>query len=252
MFIVIMSQSAHLAHVGTEFPNGMRQRIARAHQALKRRWNVQMVRRSRASSLRVVRRIALLGGVLISAMMLPCATHAAGGSPAAVQAVAHGVPAYRVLPGDALDISVWGESTLQLKGVRVLPDGSISFPLAGRIEVAGMTTSAIETELARRLSPYLKTPQVSVMVSDTAGSLVYVLGKVDKPGPVPLTRPMTVLQVLSVTGAFDKFADTSNIRVLHMTPSGQQVITVNYDAMVKGRDLSDNVQVQPGDTILVP
>ncbi len=189
--------------------------------------------------------------VWLLATGLPSAVLAAGGEATATAGGAE-IPAYRILPGDALDISVWGESTLQLKDVRVLPDGSISFPLAGRVVVAGLNSTQIAAVLTRKLTEFLKSPQVTVMVSDPAGSLVYVLGKVDKPGPVPLTRPMTVLQVLSVTGAFDKFADTSNIRLLHMTPQGQQVITINYDAMAKGRDLSNNVQVQPGDTILVP
>ena len=176
----------------------------------------------------------------------------AGPSGAAVEPTQKLNQAYRVLPGDALDISVWGESTLQLKDVRVLPDGSISFPLAGRMEVAGLNTSDIENALNKKLLVYLKDPKVSVMVTDTSGSVVYVLGKVDKPGPVPLSRPMTVLQVLSVTGSFDKFADTSEIHLLRMTPAGQVVITVNYDAMAKGHDLGNNVTVQPGDTILVP
>jgi len=192
--------------------------------------------------------LRLCAGLLLAGQMF-VATGVHAGSAVAQPANA---AIYHILPGDALDISVWGESTLQLKAVRVLPDGSISFPLAGRVVVAGLGTTQVEGLLAKKLSDYLKEPQVTVMVSDTSGDVVYVLGKVDKPGPVALNRPMTVLQVLSVTGAFDKFADTSSIHLLRESATGQQVMTVNYDAMAKGHDLDENVTVEPGDTILVP
>ena len=173
--------------------------------------------------------------------------------------VAHSLPApaaplpdYRILPGDALDISVWGEDSLQLKGLRVLPDGSISYPLAGRVEVAGLTSTEVEHTLTDKLKAYLKDPKVTVIVTGTDGDVVYVNGKVNKPGPVPLTGPMTVLQVLSIAGGFDRFADTGDIKVLRTTSHGQTVLPVNYDALVKGHDLNSNIQMQAGDTILVP
>lgn len=167
-------------------------------------------------------------------------------------ALAADLPAYHIMPGDALDISVWGEDSLQLKGLRVLPDGSISYPLAGRLDVAGLTSTDVEHRLTDRLKTYLKEPKVTVIVTGIDGNVVYVTGKVNKTGPVALTGPMTVLQVLSVAGGFDKFADTSNIKVLRNTAHGQAVYPVNYDALVKGHDLDSNLTMQAGDTILVP
>ncbi len=167
-------------------------------------------------------------------------------------AVAAELPAYHIMPGDALDISVWGEDSLQLKGLRVLPDGSISYPLAGRLDVAGLTSTDVEHRLTDKLKTYLKEPKVTVIVTGIDGNVVYVTGKVNKTGPVALTGPMTVLQVLSVAGGFDKFADTGNIKVLRNTAHGQTVYPVNYDALVKGHDLDSNLTMQAGDTILVP
>lgn len=159
---------------------------------------------------------------------------------------------YRLLQGDTLLVSVWGEETLQLKEIRVLPDGSISFPLAGRMDVAGLTTSEVESLVSEKLKTYLPDPQVTVIVTGIEGNRVYVVGKVSKPGPVLLTSPLTVLQALSLAGLFDRFADTGNIKVLRNTAQGQKVFSVNYNTLIKGQDLGSNITILPGDTILVP
>lgn len=154
---------------------------------------------------------------------------------------------YRIKEGDALQISVWGDQTLQ-KEVKVLPDGSISFPLAGRVDVVDSTAADVEKKLTEKLKTYLSDPQVTVIVSNIEGNRVYVLGKVVKPGPVQMAGPMTVLQALSVAGGLDKFAEGSSIRVLR----GQTVMPVDYRALLQGHNLSSNVLLKTGDTILVP
>ena len=116
---------------------------------------------------------------------------------------------YRLLQGDSLLISVWGEETLQLKEIKVLPDGSISFPLAGRMDVSGLTTSEVESLVSEKLKAFLPDPQVTVIVTGIEGNRVYVVGKVSKPGPILLSSPLSVLQALSLAGLFDKFADSS-------------------------------------------
>jgi polysaccharide biosynthesis/export protein len=155
--------------------------------------------------------------------------------------------AYRIKEGDALQISVWGDQTLQ-KEVKVLPDGSISFPLAGRIDVVDTTALDVEKKLTEKLKTYLPDPQVTVSVSNIEGNRIFVLGKVVKPGPVQMTGPMTVLQALSVAGGLDKFAEGSAIRVLR----GQSVMPVDYKALLQGQNLNSNVLLKTGDTILVP
>ncbi len=162
------------------------------------------------------------------------------------------LPTYHILPGDTVSVSVWGDDSLQFKDLQVLPDGSISFPLAGRIDAAGQTSTDVERIIADRLKTYLKDPKVSVMITATGGSNVYVVGKVAKPGPVPLTGPLTVLQALSVAGLFDKFADPSNIKVLRSNGGKQSIFPVNYDDLIKGHNLDSNIELLPGDTILVP
>lgn len=158
---------------------------------------------------------------------------------------------YRLKAGDALNISVWGEETLQ-KDTKVLPDGSITFPLAGRIDVAGATAAEVEKRVTTKLTTYLPDPQVTVVVSGTEGNRIFILGKVLKPGPVPLTGPMTVMQALSLTGGFDKFADLGAIKVLRNGKDGQIVMPIDYNALIKGQKLESNIVLNAGDTILVP
>ena len=159
---------------------------------------------------------------------------------------------YKLKEGDSLQISVWGEETLQ-KEVKVLPDGSISFPLAGRVEVVDATSAEVEKRLTEKLKTYLPDPQVTVVVSNIEGNRVFILGKVLKPGPVLMTGPMTVMQALSLAGGLDKFADLGSIKVLRSGgPGGQTVIPVNYNALIRGQNLNSNVLLKTGDTILVP
>ena len=148
--------------------------------------------------------------------------------------------AYKLNQGDMLQISVWGEETLQ-KEVRVLPDGSISFPLAGRVEVANTTTPEVEKLVTEKLKAYLPDPQVTVIVSNIEGNRAYVLGKVLHPGPVLLIAPMTVLQALSFAGGLDKFADLDAIKVLRKGANGQTAIPVNYDKLIEGQSLDSNI-----------
>lgn len=158
---------------------------------------------------------------------------------------------YLLSPGDRVMISVWQEETLRQE-TTVLPDGSITFPLAGRVNVAGLDPTAAAQKISAGLKAYLAEPNVSVVVTGTAGNLVYVQGKVIKPGPVPMAGPTAVLQALSMSGGLDKFADESAIKVIRGTGTTQKVLPVRYKDLVSGRDLSTNFQLQAGDTLVVP
>lgn len=162
------------------------------------------------------------------------------------------VSAYKLRHGDALMVSVWRDEALRMQ-VRVLPDGSITFPLAGRVEVVGLSTPEVEARVAEKLKKYIPVPVVTVAITATDGNQVYVLGKVVRPGAVILTSPeTTVLQMLSQVGGLDRFADGNSIRVLRNSPQGNRILPVRYDDLVKGNQLETNVVLMPGDTILVP
>ena len=166
-------------------------------------------------------------------------------------AAAPSEPAYRLNPGDVVMVSVWQEDSLKQEAT-VLPDGSITFPLAGRIDVAGLDVASVEKQVASKLEKFLPDPNVSVVVKSNAGNLVYVQGKVIKPGPVQMSGPTAVLQALSMSGGLDKFADESEIMVVRGTGTSQRILPVRYKDLVTGRDMSTNIQLQAGDTLVVP
>ncbi|MGE8058496.1 polysaccharide biosynthesis/export family protein [Pseudomonas sp. NPDC089547] len=158
---------------------------------------------------------------------------------------------YLLSPGDVVMVSVWQEDSLRQEAT-VLPDGSITFPLAGRINVAGQDVTAVEKQVAAKLEKFLPDPNVSVVVKSIAGNLVYVQGKVIKPGAVQMAGPTAVLQALSMSGGLDKFADESEIKVVRGTGASQKILPVRYKDLVSGRDMSTNIQLQAGDTLVVP
>ena len=158
---------------------------------------------------------------------------------------------YKLRQGDLIQVSVWGEDKLQKESL-ILPDGSITYPLAGRVEVLGLTSLETEKRIAEKLKGYLPDPQVSVVIVSIEGNHAHVLGKVMKPGQIPMTGPMTVLDALSVAGGLDKFADRSSIKVLRNTPQGQKAIPIYYDQLLRGEHLESNITLNPGDTVLVP
>ncbi len=171
---------------------------------------------------------------------------------AGTAAIAQPAAAYKLRHGDALMVSVWRDEALRME-VRVLPDGSITFPLAGRVEVVGLSTQEAEARIVERLKKYIPEAVVTVAITATDGNRVFVLGKVVNPGPVTLMSPeTTVLQMLSQVGGLDRFADGNSIRVIRNSPQGNRVIPVRYDDLVKGNQLETNVVLLPGDTILVP
>ncbi len=159
--------------------------------------------------------------------------------------------AYRLRAGDRVLVSVWREDALA-REVQVLPDGSITFPLAGRVVVAGSGVTEAEQAIAERLRRYMADPVVSVSVTAIEGNTVYVLGQVERPGPIVMAAPMTVLQALSIAGGVTPFAKGNSIQVLRDAPQGRRVIRVRYNDLVRGQGLDTNVKLQPGDTILVP
>jgi polysaccharide export outer membrane protein len=160
-------------------------------------------------------------------------------------------PAYILNPGDALQISVWREDSLQ-KEVRVLPDGSVTFPLVGRVDVGGVGTQEVEKRITAKLKDHFPDPVVTVVVTGIDGNRAYVLGKVPKPGPLIMTGPVTVLQALSMAGGLDKFADEGSIKVVRSIAGDQKILSVAYKDLISGRDMATNLLLKAGDTLIVP
>ncbi len=160
-------------------------------------------------------------------------------------------PAYLLNPGDSILVSVWREDALQ-KEVRVLPDGSITIPLGGRVEVGGLGTQEVEKRITAKLKDHFPDPVVTVVVTGIEGNRAYVLGKVLKPGPVVMTGRVSVLQALSMAGGLDKFADEGSIKVVRVSEGVQKNLPVNFKDLISGQDMKTNLLLQAGDTLIIP
>lgn len=159
---------------------------------------------------------------------------------------------YRLHEGDSIMISVWKEVALQ-KQVVVLPDGSITFPLVGRVKVTGLTSPEVEQLITQKLKEYIPDPVVTAVVVGIDGNRAYVIGKVMHPGTIIINGPISVLQAISIVGGFDKFANESDIKVIRKGgPDNMQIFPVHYQDIISGTDISTNIYLQAGDTIVVP
>jgi polysaccharide export outer membrane protein len=158
---------------------------------------------------------------------------------------------YLLNAGDVLDISVWNEEALQ-KQLIVLPDGMISFPLAGELQAQGQSVSDLQAALKNNLADYLADPYVTVSVANVSGNTVHIMGKVLKPGNFMMSKPTDVMQALSMAGGLSPYAEENNIIILRRSGESQQVLAVHYASIKKGRELDTNILLQSGDVIVIP
>ncbi|MAX52577.1 MAG: sugar transporter [Methylophaga sp.] len=158
---------------------------------------------------------------------------------------------YLLNSGDILDISVWNEEALQKQAV-VLPDGIITFPLAGEIVAKDKTVADVEEELTKKLSEYLADPVVTLSVTSVEGNRVHILGKVLNPGSFVMNQPLDAMQALSLAGGLSPYAEENNIIVLRRDGTTQQVLPVKYAEIKKGKALNTNITLESGDVIIVP
>lgn len=159
---------------------------------------------------------------------------------------------YLLAPGDMLEISVWKEEGMQQQQTLVAPDGNITFPLAGTIQAAGKPLFAVEDAIAAKLGDYIADPVVNVKLMQNSGNTIFVIGKVNKPGQYPANRKIDVLQALSLAGGLTVFADEDSIHVLRRVGNQVIVFPFEYDDVLKGKHLEQNIILEAGDTVTVP
>lgn len=158
---------------------------------------------------------------------------------------------YKIGPQDVLRIDVWKEPDIT-RVAPVRPDGRISLPLLNDVQAAGLTPSQLAATLTEGLKKFITNPQVTVSVSEINSRRVYVTGEVTKPGAFPLLPGMTVLQAVTSSGGFTQFAKVKGIYVLR-TEDGKPVKhSFNYKDVVNGKRPGLDIQLQPGDVIVVP
>ena len=154
---------------------------------------------------------------------------------------------YKVESPDILYIRVWHQPDFT-GGFSVHPDGKITMPLIGDLQAGGKTPAEIEKIVKEALTKYVKEPIVTVTVQDVLSKKYYLDGEFNRPGEYELISPTTVLEAISKAGGLAAFANPKKIYVLR----GDKRIPFNYKDVIHGKNLDQNIQLQPGDHLVVP
>jgi polysaccharide biosynthesis/export protein len=153
---------------------------------------------------------------------------------------------------DVLAIDVWREPELS-RSVPVRPDGKISLPLVGDISVSGLTPRLLQTRLEAVLDAFIHKPQVTVIVQEVNSRKFYIIGQVEKPGTYSLATHVAILDALAMAGGFRDFAKVQQIYLLRLMPDGSRKrVFFDYKAAVNGKDTYRDIEIQTGDTLVVP
>lgn len=187
---------------------------------------------------RVVRRIVLLFSLL-----------AAGCSHASAPVVETVALAPDLGPGDVFEVRVYGEEDLS-GSYRVGSDGTINFPLVGKVEAEGRTAGEVSDAISQRLTKYIKNPSVSVFVKEYTSKRVYVLGQVQRPGTFPFEDGMNIIQAITLAGGFGQLADQGGTYVTRKVQGSEKRVDVSVTSIREGRE--SNFRLEPGDIVYVP
>src|SRR5215831_16293237 len=160
--------------------------------------------------------------------------------------------AYVIGVDDVLAVSVWKEPELS-RTLPVRPDGKITLPLVGDLQAAGTTPQMLQQALHDKLGAYMAVPEVAVIVQEAKSQKYNIVGQVAKPGSYSLNESMTVLDAIAEAGGLSLYAKSNAIYVLRMRTDGSSVqLPFRYKQVLKGTNLSQNVKLQPHDTVVVP
>ena len=184
-------------------------------------------------------------------LLFACATTAAAQSndPAAA---GDRLPAdYVIGADDVLAIQFWSEKDMSAE-VTVRPDGKIALPLLNDVHAAGLTPEELRDRLLTAARKFVENPNPTVMVKTINSRKVFITGQVEKPGTYPINHSLTVLQLIALAGGLREFVHGKNISVLRQESDRQVVYRFNYRDVINAKDLEQNIQLKPGDTIVVP
>lgn len=196
--------------------------------------------------------LGALFAVLLMGVLAACSR--TDGLPPAVIGAEESTPDYRIGPGDNLQIFVWRNPEVSIT-VPVRPDGRISVPLIEDLEAAGMTPTQLAREIERELGVYIQDPLVTVMVTSFIGPFaqqVRVVGEAARPQAIPYRANMTLLDVMIAVGGVTEFAAGNRATIVRVVDGSQRQYAVRLDDLVKNGDISANVQMLPGDVLIVP
>jgi polysaccharide biosynthesis/export protein len=183
----------------------------------------------------------------------PAASNTAA-RPAGAPALPAGVSppsGYLIGPDDQLSIVYWREKDLSADVV-VRPDGLISLPLLNDVQASGLTPEQLRAAITEGATKFVEEPTVSVVVKAINSRKVFITGQVAKPGNYPIGGPTTVLQLIATAGGIGEYADKGKVSIVRRENGKDHSFRFNYEDVMKGKNLSQNIELKPGDTVIVP
>jgi polysaccharide export outer membrane protein len=194
-----------------------------------------------------------------AALFVSAATSAAqSGTSAKPAAAASAAPAavtppadYVIGPEDQLSIVFWREKDLSADVV-VRPDGKISLPLLNEIYASGLTPEQLRLKVTEEAKRFVEDPNASVVVRQISSRKVFITGEVEKPGTYPLAGPTTVLQLIATAGGLKEYAGKDKIAVMRSENGRQVAYRFNYKEFIALKNTQQNIELKPGDTVVVP
>jgi polysaccharide export outer membrane protein len=160
---------------------------------------------------------------------------------------------YVIGPDDVLSVVFWRDKELT-SDVVVRPDGKISLPLLNDIQAGGLTPAQLRDVVSAQARRFVEEPTVTVIVKQIKSRKLFITGQVDKPGLYALGGPTTVLQLIAMAGGLKEFADGRRILIMRSDAAARRQIgfLFNYEQVRTGKNLEQNIELKPGDTVIVP
>ncbi len=153
---------------------------------------------------------------------------------------------------DLLSIYVWKEPDFSVKELIVRSDGKISLPLASDIQAGGLTPKQLQNSITEKLKEYVASPNVTVTVLKSFSRMVSVVGQVSRPGNYPMGSSISVLEMFARAGGISEYAKSKDIKIIRNEKGKLLQFPFNYKDAIRGRNLQQNIMLEPGDVILVP
>jgi polysaccharide export outer membrane protein len=174
-------------------------------------------------------------------------------APAGVAAAAVSVaPDYVIGPDDVLSILFWRDKDLSAPEVTVRPDGKVTLPLLNDVQAAGRTPEELGEAIREAARKFVEDPNPTVIVKEIKSRRVFITGRIEKPGPYPLNGKTTILQLIAMAGGLREFVDGKNISLMRSEKDRQTVHAFNYQDVVKKGYIHQNIELKPGDVVVVP
>jgi polysaccharide export outer membrane protein len=160
-------------------------------------------------------------------------------------------PGYVIGADDVLSIVYWKDKDMSAEA-RVRPDGRIALPLINEVQAAGLTPAQLHAKLVEESKKYMEDASITVVVREINSRRAFITGEVNKPGLYPLTSPTTVMQLISLAGGLREYANAKNITIMRNEGGKQVALKFNYKDVAAGKNLQQNIELKPGDTVVVP